>query len=216
MRKSEFIEDKWLLPAVIACVFNATSHWIMFFTQGYVVDAAVHASCATVGAILTVIFGRKVWNPMLFVWSLTILYFNRFNNFTSFILLLIAIGMNRRTKIPYLVAYSVAVLVCMAIYRDTYNQLIVHVTGCSFFYAVFSYIYDNLEQIKARQKLELTADEEKILNELSKGKQQKEIDFYSHVTVSKKMAEARKRNNCATNGELIHRFKNQLNKSTSN
>ncbi len=58
-----------------------------------------------------------------------------------------------------------------------------------------------------KRKLDLTVDETSILEELSNGKQQKEIEQFSQNTVSRKLKKARERNGVATTDELIKRFK---------
>lgn len=51
--------------------------------------------------------------------------------------------------------------------------------------------------------LVLTNDEERILMELATGKQQKEIRRWNKNTVSKKLKQARERNGCLSNAELL-------------
>lgn len=51
--------------------------------------------------------------------------------------------------------------------------------------------------------LVLTNDEERILMELATGKQQKEIRRWNKNTVSKKLKQARERNGCLSNSELL-------------
>lgn len=51
--------------------------------------------------------------------------------------------------------------------------------------------------------LHLTPDEEYILSELMQGKQQKEIAKWNKNTVSKKLKQARERNNILSNAELL-------------
>lgn len=77
------------------------------------------------------------------------------------------------------------------------------------------YIADNFSMkltklislIKTMKPLNLEPDEEKIISELAKGKLQKEIDLFSHVTISKKLKEARERNNCISTDELVTKYK---------
>ena len=52
-----------------------------------------------------------------------------------------------------------------------------------------------------------TEDEKMILNELIKGKQLKEIDFFSKNTKTEKLKAACKRNNLIDKNELIFLYK---------
>ena len=47
---------------------------------------------------------------------------------------------------------------------------------------------------------------QEILKELAKGKQQKEIDFFNKNTVTKKIRQAKERNRCLTNEELLLKY----------
>lgn len=90
------------------------------------------------------------------------------------------------------------------------SHISVSVLYILFFWQVYVYIQDRHADT---EPLDLKEDEIRILQELAKGKQQKEIDFYSHVTVSKKLKEARERNNCISTDELVTKYKstNQIN-----
>ena len=65
-------------------------------------------------------------------------------------------------------------------------------------------------KVNKPNKLNLTEDEKKILDELAKGKIQKEIDLFSQQTISQKIKNARERNMCETTGELVEKFKHQV------
>lgn len=57
--------------------------------------------------------------------------------------------------------------------------------------------------------LHLTQDEAYILDELSRGKQQKEIARWNKNTVSKKLKQARERNHVLSNAELLLIYRQQ-------
>ena len=72
-----------------------------------------------------------------------------------------------------------------------------------FFWQVYVYIQDRHADV---EPLKLTPDEEKILEQLCKGREVKELEW-SENTVYKKLREARNRNNCLTNDELKTKFR---------
>lgn len=222
-------KDRKSAECIICLMFLCTCHWVQFFRSGYNVQAAVRGICAGVVLLFTLFTGKKYWNPLLFIWAIAIMFWNRFTNYTSFILILIAIFINPKTKIPYVLIYSTIVLSAMIFYKDTYTHLLIHGIGCMFFYTVFSTINKKYELYKKEleflheqnrelrqqvndlqkyksDKLNLTQDEKDIIFELCNGKEVKEIDIYSQNTIYVKLREARKRNNCLTNDELKARF----------
>ena len=73
------------------------------------------------------------------------------------------------------------------------------------FYPKMGYVF----AIHKPETLNLTEDERKILEELAKGKLQKEIDLYSQQTISAKLKHARERNMIDTTADLIIKFKEQ-------
>lgn len=71
------------------------------------------------------------------------------------------------------------------------------------FYTKTGYVF----AIHKPETLHLTEDEKKILDELAKGKLQKEIDFFSEQTISAKLKHARERNMLETTADLILKYK---------
>lgn len=222
-------------PECIICLFFLCAcHWVQFFRSGYNIQAAVREICAGTVLIFTIFSGSRFWNPLLLLWAVAILFWNRFHNYTSFILVLISISIEPKTKKPYLLIYAALTFCAMYIYKDSYTHLVIHGIGCAFFYTVFdrvnrlillyrnelSFIHSKnrelikeIEELKKYKKkeLNLTQEERDILEELCNGKEVKEIDIYSQNTVYVKIREARKRNNCLTNDELKSRFLSEKN-----
>lgn len=218
-----------MLECTICLLFLTACHWVQFVRSGFMIQPCIRGIFAAVALILTFFTGHKFWNPLLFVWAIAILYWNRFNNYTSFILILIAIWLNPKTKIPYLLVYALGVLACLVLYEDTYTHLIIHAFGCIFFYCIFATMYhivrylekiirflhkenrrlrqenQELKKLK-REKLVLNPDEIEILTELCAGKEIKELDIYSQNTIYTRLREAKNRNGCINNDELKARF----------
>lgn len=229
----KFLRERNIIDGLICLAFLTACHWIQF-SQSSLIQAAIRGICTTIAFFVTLFTGRKYWNPLLFVWALAILYWNRFINYTSFIMILIAIWLNPKTKFPYLLTYSCGVLVSLFLYKDSFSHLIIHFFGCFFFYAIFSGMYhivqyrekvihflheenrrlrkENQELRKLKKnKLNLTPDEATIISELCAGKEIKELDYlWSQNTIYTRLREARERNGCINNEELKSRFNTEF------
>lgn len=64
-----------------------------------------------------------------------------------------------------------------------------------------------LTRNKLNTRLSLTPVEEKILNQIISGKEKWDIPGYTEVTVYRKLKNARIKNNCETNDELIEKYR---------
>lgn len=235
----KFLKEKKVVDCIICLLFLTICHWVQYFRSGQV-QAEVRGICSFVALIVTLFSGKKYWNPLLFIWAMAILYWNRFHNYTSFIMILVAIWFNPHTKLPYLLIYSLGVLISSILYKDTVTHIVIHALGCSFFYSIFAATYhilnyfkkiirflhtdvkklrqeninlkEEIQELKKlkKEKLVLTPDEELIIQELCAGKEIKEVDIYSQNTVYVRLREARNRNGCINNDELIARYKNEI------
>lgn len=156
-----------------------------------------------------VIGGFNILPYFLLCYCFVYLPVEEFDNYTSLFLLFSATSLNKKLRfcfIPYVVeTISVYMINGLEISHVTISLLYI-----LFFWQIYVYIQDRHADVTP---LDLKEDEIRILQELAKGKQQKEIDFYSHVTVSKKLKEARERNNCISTDELVTKYKstNQIN-----
>lgn len=204
-------KDTLLVQSIIVCGFITICHWVQFFRSGYMIQPLVHGIMSGFYIICSIIFGRKCWSIYLFAWALAILYFGRFNNYTSFIMILISIGINKKAKLIYILSYAVAVLCCLIAYHDTYTHAIIHACGCMFFYNIASYIFSKMD-ITEKKPLDLTEDEKLILEKRIQGYEFKEINEFSENTCFLKLKNARTRNGIEQNWELIQRYKNESRK----
>lgn len=203
----EMKKDRLLLHSILAVAILAACHWIQYVKSGQMLQPLVRAVFATVYVAVAIFTGRRFWSMILFSWAMALLYFNRFYNYTSFVMILIAAGFRPKYEKPYLMLYSMGVIACLWAYHDSWTHLAIHCGGCYFFYMVYRSAMDRLKN--SRKILELEPAERQILQALANGKQQKEIDFYSKNTVTKKLNNARIRNGCTTTGELLARFREQ-------
>ena len=234
------LKDKKVFECLICLLFLTVCHWVQFFRSGYNIQAGIRGICTIVAIVITLITGRKYWSQTLFLWAITILYWNRFHNYTSFIMILIAIWMKPKNKIFYLLVYSFGVLASCVLYKDTVTHIVIHGLGCCFFYIIFAAMYhitqyfksiirflhkENRKILNENKKLKaeisklkqledkeliLNPDEETIIKELCSGKEIKEIDIYSQNTIYVRLRQARDRNNCINNDELIARYKSKI------
>ena len=229
MNLKSISKDKKVLECLIGLFFLTISHWVQFFRSDYNIQPLLRAICAGGAFFFTLLSGRKYWNPILFVWAIAILHWNRFHNYTSFIMILIAIWLNPKTKFFYMLVYSIGVLISMIIYKDTFTHLIIHFFGCSFFYLIFAAMYHVVQYLKKiirflhaenrklrkenqelkklkKERLILNPDEIEIISALCAGKEIKEIELYSQNTIYTRLRDARERNGCINNNELKARF----------
>lgn len=199
--------DRLLLRSIFAVALLAFCHWIQWYRSGYMMQPLIRAVCASIYVILATFTGRRLWSWMLFIWAMSLVYFNRFCNYTSFIMILIAIGFKPRLKSPFIAIYVMIVTVCLYLYKDSWTHFVIHFLGCYFFYQIFLYAMQRLQHEK--KILDLEPQERQILQALANGKQQKEIEFLNKNTVTKKLNNAKARNNCTSTGELLAIFKEQ-------
>lgn len=232
----KIIQDKRNIECIICLFFLSFSHFIQYFRSDFMLQPLIRGIFATTAFIFTFFTGKKYWNILLFAWAVSIMYWNRFSNYTSFILILISLFFNPETKWLYIFLYEVLVIVFCILYRDTFTHFIIHNIGCFFFYTCYCAVnklidflrnkidFLHKETIKLRQenkelqkiiqenemkkqkRLDLTDEEFRIISELCDGREIKQIDICSQNTVYVRLREARRRNNCVTNEELKTRF----------
>lgn len=182
----------------------------------------------SIGLVLLgiVFFGKKSLLYTMFLHAIAIMYFNDYNNYTSFILVIICCIHNRKLLKPYMLIYTLGVLTCCILNKDGFERAIIHIVWCVVFYLEFDKASGliislknhnkELEEeicylrslIKESNNLNLTEDETVILSRLSKGCEVKEIDEFSESTVYAKLKNARERNSFLSNEALIEAYKN--------
>lgn len=113
--------------------------------------------------------------------------------------MLVAIGANPNLKkvAPWL--YLVNVFAAYTMKRLGITPFAIHLIYCVMFYTKITYVF----AVNKPERLNLTDDEKKILDELLAGKMQKEIELFSPQTITQKIKNARERNICETTAELL-------------
>lgn len=203
------LKDKKVLFTIILAVVLILLHSWQYIKSDYQIEPLINLIMVCLYVPLALIFGFSVLPVYLLVYSFVWVPFESFDNYTSLFLLCSAISLNKRLRVC-IIPYCVETI----IFYMTSGRAISHIciTACYilFFWNIYIFIQNKHAEI---EPLILKAEEEKIIKDLANGKQQKQIDYYSHVTTCRKLKEARERNNCVSNGELVARYKttNQLN-----
>lgn len=112
----------------------------------------------------------------------------------------------KKLKLFTIIIYIVNIFIVATLHGKQPYHLFSHFIGCGMLIlSVQKLKYGKIAILN--NKLDLTNDEVLILDELSKGKQQKEIEQFSQNTVGNKLKQARTRNNITTTDELIRLYK---------
>ena len=151
-------------------------------------------------------FGRKGLAYGLLIFSCTLVYVNTFYNYATIFFMLIAVGANPKLKKVAPWIYLTNVIISFTLKNLNIVAFCIHIVYTFMFDIKINYIF----AVNRPEKLNLTNDERKILNELAKGKLQKQIDFCSEQTVSAKVKAARERNLCENTNDLVNKYKAEL------
>ena len=151
-------------------------------------------------------FGRKGLAYGLLIFSCTLVYVNNFYNYATIFFMLIATGANPKLKKVAPWIYLTNVIISFTLKNLNIVAFCIHIVYTFMFDIKINYIF----AVNRPEKLNLTDDERKILNELAKGKLQKQIDFCSEQTVSAKVKAARERNLCDNTNDLVNKYKAEL------
>lgn len=200
-------KDRLLQKTILAVTILAVCHWIQWERSG-MNQALIRAVCATFYVLAVAFTGRRFWSYLIFAWAMAIIYYNRFCNYTSFIMVLIAAGFNPRTEKPFIAAYLAGFIACLYLYHDSWTHFVIHFLGCYFFYMIYTYINSRFR--RTARKLDITPQEQQILKALAGGKYQKEIPGMNKNTVKNHLDKAKARNACSTTGELLALYKENM------
>lgn len=150
-------------------------------------------------------FGRKGLAWALMIYACVLVYINNFYNYATIFFMLVAIGADPKLKKVAPFIYITNVFIAFTMKRLGITPFSIHLVYCVMFYTKIGYVF----AIHKPETLNLTHDEKLILEELAKGKMQKEIDLYSQQTISGKLKNARERNLLETTADLVQKFKNE-------
>ena len=157
--------------------------------------------CALI-SVLIFFFGRTGLAYGLFIFSCTLVYINNFYNYATIFFMYIAIGANPKLR---KIAPWIYILNVIISYKLKNLDIIAFCIHCV--YTVMFGIKINYVFIPNKPKVfNLTEDEKIILEELAKGKLQKQIEGYHQNTVTKYIRNAMDRNMCKTKTELLQKY----------
>lgn len=182
-----------LLLAFFHLVYSfRTDHWQCYVRAGF---------CFFIAASIF-IFGRKGFSVSILLYAYTLLYFNNFYNYTSFVFLVFAILATPKLTVPALIAYAANLIPALVYRQNEIPTIGIHALNCTWVVAFIKFVVLK----KTVKTLNLTDDERLVLSELSEGKLQKQIEAFSQNTVTKLLKSAQERNHCRTKQELLNRY----------
>lgn len=198
-----FITDKMLYKIVI---LNFLIFIIRFSCANLYDDSSLWYFKGTMNLMISMcgaVFYRKGLLISLVIYSFFLLFTNSSTDFTDWFIILCATSVaKKKIRMLILSLYGFAVIVKFSYKGLEIPSMCIYVLCC----LIFLVLTEGLVQKKISSELILTDDEKKILEQLRRGKHQKEITDFSKNTVTKKLKTARDRNNIATTQELIMRY----------
>lgn len=128
-----------------------------------------------------------------------------FNNFSAFLIMIIAAMIKPKFEVPGILLYLMVVILAFVLNEESLLLFLIHLSRTLWFSIAFIYA---MSLRFGHSDLVLYDDEKKILDQLLDGKMyQKEVEGFSENTVYRKLKAARERNNCATREELIELYR---------
>lgn len=201
--------DFFCLFTFISSLIIAGFYFFHYFAANNLLLCLVMMAYFFILSILTLFFQKKGVYIWAFIGANILVYFNKYYDFTSLILLLLAFQINKKHIIASFTFYIANTILSMQVQHIGAIHTFLHIFISVFIIILYQTKNNRLVlNVKEYDKkdLILTADEENILRELAKGKKQKEITFFSVNIVGKKIRNARERNNIATTEELLMRY----------
>lgn len=195
--------DKELLKILLFHLLLIVLHFYEYRTSEIEYHWYLRAGGCGLISILIFFVGRIGLSYGLLIFSCALVYVNNFYNYATIFFMLIAIGANPKIKKIAPWFYITNVIISFSMKNLNIIAFLIHIVYIYMFYTKISYVF----AVNKPQVLNLTEDERKILEELAKGKMQKEIDLFSQQTISLKLKHARERNMIDTTNELIMKFK---------
>ena len=204
-------DDRAFLIILVIHILLAFFHLVYSFKTDYWQCYARAGFCFFI-ALSIFFFQRKGFSISILIYAYTLLYFNNFYNYTSFVLLVFAIITTPKLTIPALVLYGANLIPALVYRQNELPTIGIHVLNCAWIT-----VFIELVVLKKNTKtLNLTGDERIVLDELAKGKLQKQIGQFSPNTVTKLLKNAQERNHCKSKNELITRYIKENPKAAAN
>jgi len=197
-------KNKIELLAYITDAVLLVCHTWQFFDSNYRIEPLIRMIACAVYLVGALCFSRNFYYYFFTIFAYVIVCTNRFYNYTSFFIITLICYKKPSQKTVLYSLYAVDVVASLLIRDLSASHCIIHALNCICIYFIFNALVE--EKVP---ELVLTNDEETIIKEMAEGTQQKAITSFSKNTVTKKLNEAKNRNNCLNTAELLYRYKNK-------
>lgn len=197
-------KDERIWYSVIIAIVLVLLHSWQFYKSDFMIQPMINLTASLIYIPLVLIFGLKSLPIFLMCYGFVYIPFESFDNYTSLLLILSAISLDKRLK-DCIWIYVLETISCYIGKGWEISHVTITICYIIFLWNVFTFIQDNHA---INEPLLITKDEELILNQLLSGCEIKEVEGFSQNTVYKKLRDARERNKCITNAELLIRYKN--------
>lgn len=200
-RYETFKADRAFFIICIIHFFLAFFHLVYSFCTDHW-QCYVRAAFCFLIALCIFLFQRRGFSFAILLYSYTLLYFNNFYNYTSFVLVIFAIIATPKFTVPALVLYGANLIPALVYRQNELPTIGIHVLNCIWITAFIEQVV-----IKKQPKtLQLTDDERVVLSQLAEGKLQKEVEPFTQNQVTQILKNAMNRNMCKTKQELLNLF----------
>lgn len=212
-------DDKFIIETCILSIISGILYIWKGISESFLISTYFYIALNFLYTPLIAILKRKIFCLYQVIYAYALIFIFAFspsylyNNYTAFFVTCIVLLIKPHWKIPAITIYFILITVAFAINTENLNHYLIHITRCTYFFTVFHFIIIKrvdrkiLKSVTNRDNfLILTDDEINILNQMLEGKKQKEVEGYSINTVTKKIADARTRNNIPTTQELLFRY----------
>lgn len=199
--------DKDLLEIMFWHIVLIGLHCWEYYKNGTQYFWYLRAGGCGIIALFIFLFGRKGLSYGLIIFSCSLLYVNNFYNYATIFFMLTAIGANPKLGKSAMWIYFINVIISFSLKNISIAGFVIHLVYIRVFNKKINYVFS----VNKPEKLNLTDSEKQILDELVKGKLQKEIDLFSQPTITSKLKSARERNLCETTADLLAKYARELN-----
>jgi len=203
-----FISDNYCW---VSCIFSFVLlgfHIYQYIDSNFMYQPLVRIIYYSIYPFVIFFLGREAILFLFLLFSFSIEQFADFSNYTSFFIIVFFLFVYKRFSIPVIAIYILDVIIVCEHHNKSPIHLAVHFINCGFIFVASRIIFNIcVSKIKkSSRKLDLDETDRFILQELSKGAKQKEIEGFSENTISKRLKKMRDRNFCETNSELLMLF----------
>lgn len=202
--REKFYKDNFIVYTLLFAVILAGLHAWQYVKSGFLINPLINLIMVVIYIPVAIVFRRKCLPLYLMIYGFILLPYERFGDLTSLFMVLCGIALN--SKFKYCIyAYIVEIISCYILNGLAISNFVIEIIYVLFFLTFFLIVQNN--HATKKDPLYLKDDEKKILELILSGKEIKEITEFSQNTVYKKLRDARERNDCFTNEELITRYK---------